>query len=132
MVTSIRNGQLARKAYVCLLRTTLCESVLNVLWDEGFIHGYQVEEKFLKIFLKYKNNTPAVSSIKIISKPSLRVYNSAKQLWKLKFTEGVTIVSTNKGVVSLRSCKEKNSSGTTENTSETQTERNYMVHNVFE
>lgn len=108
MITSIRNGQLAKKTYIYLVKTSLCEAVLNVLWDEGFIYGYRIEKNFLKIFLKYKNNIPVVNSIKTISKPSLRVYSSARQLCRL---EGVIIISTSKGVLSLKDCKKENLGG---------------------
>jgi len=39
--------------------------------------------KKIKIFLKYKNGKPAVSSLKLISKPSHPIYYSASHLWKL-------------------------------------------------
>jgi len=114
MVASIKNGQLAKKAYINQRRKKTCESVLNVLWDEGFISGYKTSKNnpnVLKIFLKYKRNIPAINSIKVLSKPSLRIYYSLKQLWKLDSSKGVIIVSTNKGFMSLNDCKQQKLGG---------------------
>lgn len=108
MIASIKNGQLARKSYICQTKKKLCESILNVLWDEGFISGYKVSESHpnvLKIFLKYKNGKPTINVFKMISKPSLRIYYSVKQLWKLDPSQGTIILSTNKGIMSINQCK---------------------------
>ena len=114
LVASIKNGQLAKKAYIYSEKTPLCESILNVLWDEGFISSYRISlkrSKKLKIFLKYKNEKPGISSMKIISKPSLRVYYSVKQLWKLDSIKGVIFLSTNNGLMSSEECKKKSFGG---------------------
>jgi small subunit ribosomal protein S8 len=108
MVASINNGQLAKKAFITQRRKKICESVLNILWDEGFISGYKVSKadpNVLKIFLKYKNGTPAINLMKTLSKPSLRIYYSLKQLWKMNGSEGLLVVSTSKGLMSLNDCK---------------------------
>ena len=108
LVASIKNGQLAKKAYIYSEKTPLCESILNVLWDEGFILGYKISKndlKTIKIFLKYKNGLPVISLIKMLSKPKLRIYYSVKQLWKLDSSKGMIILSTNKGFMSNNNCK---------------------------
>lgn len=73
MIASINNGQLVKKAYILQRRKKICESVLNILWDEGYISGYKISKtnpNILKIFLKYKNGKPAVNLMKALSKPS--------------------------------------------------------------
>jgi|TARA_B110000967_G_C18901297_1_gene575455 small subunit ribosomal protein S8 len=114
MIASIKNGQSAKKAYINQIRKKTCESVLNVLWDEGFISGYKTSKSnpnVLKIFLKYKSKKPVINSIKVLSKPSLRIYYSLKQLWKLDSSKGVIIISTNKGFMSLNDCKQQKLGG---------------------
>ena len=72
-----------------LVKKKVCENILNVLWDEGFILGYKNLNKnsnSIQIFLKYKNGDPVISFLKILSKPSMQIYYSVKQLWKLKLT----------------------------------------------
>jgi len=111
MFASIQNGQLANKAFILQNKTKLCSSVLNILWDEGYILGYKIEEKCFKIFLRYKNNTPVISSLKSISKPGNRLYYSCKQLWKINSTKGLIIISTNKGLLTLNECKKQKLGG---------------------
>ena len=111
MVANIKNGQLSKKAYIYQKKTVLCESILNIIWDEGFILGYKIEQEKIKIFLKYKNSKPSINSIKVISKPSLKVYYSTKQLWKINSSKGLIILSTNKGFKSLTECKKQNLGG---------------------
>ena len=111
MISNIKNGQLSKKPYIILKQTNkkICESVLNVLWDEGFILGYKntkfVSKNYVKIFLKYKKGDPVINSIKVVSKPSLKIFFSLKNLWKFDTNQGTLIISTNKGVMSSAECK---------------------------
>lgn len=108
MIANIKNGQQSKKAYVITTRKKTCEYVLNILWDEGFIFGYKISStnpNMLKVYLKYNNENPAINNIKLLTKPSLKIYYSLKQLWKLNSSEGLLIISTNKGFMSLNDCK---------------------------
>ena len=107
MFTAIRNGQIAKKNVIYQRNVKNCENFLKVLWNEGFIIGYEYskDNKQIKIVLKYLNNKPAINSIKLITKPSKRVYYSLKQLWKINPSSGLIILSTTKGILSLENCK---------------------------
>ena len=107
MISAINNGQLAKKFFVIHSYKKASKKILNILWDEGFILGYKESFNSLKIFLKYQNGKPSIALIKILSKPSLKVYFSVNQLWKLNFNNGLIILSTNKGFMSDRECKKK-------------------------
>merc|ERR1711966_228186 len=92
----------------------ICAQILNILWDEGFILGYQTSKKnseLFEVFLKYNSNVPSISVIKSVSKPGKRIYFSAKQLWKKDSNLGLLILSTNKGIISLQQCKKLNIGG---------------------
>lgn len=107
-ISIIKNGIAIKKPFVYYKKKKKVDKLLNILWDEGFISGYKVFNKefpIIKIFLKYKNETSAINSLKVISKPGLKVNCSLKQLWKLKSIEGVLIISTNKGLKTLEECK---------------------------
>ena len=107
LITTIRNGQSANKLVITQKRKKTCEAFLNILWDEGFILGYKTSPSKLSIhiYLKYNNKFPVITSLKSISKPSLRIYYSLKQLWKINSNQGLLVLSTNKGLLSLNSCK---------------------------
>ena len=107
-VASIKNGLLVKKPFVKTPHTKTIEMLLNLLWSEGFILGYKIlktNPKTLKIFLKYKKGKPVINSFKSVSKPSLRIYYSVKQLWKLDFNQGLLLLSTSKGFLSINECK---------------------------
>nr|QYJ09251.1 ribosomal protein S8 [Pleurosigma sp. mgcode 4] len=108
MFSNIKNGQLAKKAFIYQKRKKICEEFLKILWDEGFILGYkvdQIDSNKLKIFLKYNNEEPVINSIKLITKPGRRVYYSINQIWKLDSTKTFIIFSTNKGLKTIIDCK---------------------------
>lgn len=109
MVTSIKNGQMAKKNVILTPQKNNCESFLKILWDEGLISGYRIffhNYNSLEIFLKYtKNGKPTIKTLNFLSKPSQKVYYSSKQIWKLDSSRMFLIFSTNLGLKSLNECK---------------------------
>lgn len=114
MFTNIKNGQISRRSVIFQKRKKICEAFLKILWVEGFILGYSIDENNvnqLRIFLKYNKNKPIIHSIKFLSKPSRRFYYSAKQIWKIDSNKSFIIFSTNKGLKSILECKKMNIGG---------------------
>lgn len=114
MFTNIRNGQIVGRPFVTQKLKKNCEPFLKILWDEGFISGYRICTKTnsISITLKYYNDGRAViNSIKLVTKPSNRVYYSVKQLWKIDSNNSFVILSTIKGLKSITECKKLNIGG---------------------
>lgn len=115
MCASIKNGQLAKKPSILQTRKKVCESILRVLWDEGFILGYRtlsLNDTKLEIFLKYNNSgQPVINSLNCISKPGKRIYLTSKQIWKIDSNKSFIIFSTNKGLKTIVQCKKLNIGG---------------------
>lgn len=105
MFANIQNGQLAKRNFIYQTRKKICESFVQIIWNEGFILGYKIDSKKIKIFLKYKNGKPLINSIKLISKPSKRIYWSINQIWKINSSKHFIIFSTNQGLKSIVDCK---------------------------
>ena len=106
MFDNIKKGQLSRRNFIINKIKKVCEPFLQLFWNEGFILGYKIDpNNNIKIFLKYKNGTPVINSIKLISKPSRRLYYSAKQIWKMDSSKYFIIFSTHKGLKSITECK---------------------------
>jgi small subunit ribosomal protein S8 len=108
MFANIQNGQLAKRVFVTQKKKKICEYILNVLWDEGFILGYRLERNDptkLRIFLKYNRGKPVIQTLKPISKPGCRIYYSLKQIWKIDTSKTFLIISTDKGLKTLTDCK---------------------------
>ena len=110
LIASLKNGQIVKKGFILHEKKRICEDLLNILWDEGFILGYTLfsYKNKLKVYLKYRNGNPVIKTIQLVSKPSLRIYYSAKKVWKLK---GFIILTTNQGLKTLNECKKLNIGG---------------------
>ncbi|SDH72318.1 30S ribosomal protein S8 [Pseudomonas panipatensis] len=108
MLTRIRNAQMAEKTVVSMPSSKLKAAVAKVLKDEGYIADYQISAEakpLLSIELKYFEGKPVIEEVKRISRPGLRQYKSVDQLPKVRGGLGVSIVSTNKGVMTDRAAR---------------------------
>jgi small subunit ribosomal protein S8 len=102
MLTRIRNAQMAEKSVVSMPSSKLKVAVAKVLKDEGYIAGYQISsdvKALLSIELKYFEGRSVIEEVKRVSRPGLRQYKSVDDLPKVRGGLGVSIVSTNKGVM---------------------------------
>ncbi len=116
LATIIRNGYMARRKVVSCPTSKLREHILSVLKDEGYISQYikkphNNSQTLVDIFLKYSNSTPALNDIKVISKPSKRVYCSSKGVPLVKNGLGIVLLSTSCGIVTDSVAKTKNLGG---------------------
>lgn len=114
MLANIKNAQKAKKSIILQKKKKNIASILNILWDEGFILGYKIScenSQMFKIFIRYNSNNPIIKNLQTITKPSRRIYCSVKQIWKINSNLGLFILSTNKGILSLDKCKKQNLGG---------------------
>ena len=110
----LKNNQISQRNWMYQPKTNLVITFLNILWDEGFILGYKIDNSdssLLKIFLKYKNGNPVITTIKSITKPSRRIYYSVSQLWKLESKKSLIILTTAKGLMTAYECKKNQIGG---------------------
>jgi small subunit ribosomal protein S8 len=106
-LTRVRNACLAKHSIVQIPRTKLVESVVEVLFREGFIKSFTSVEnsgkKQLLITLRYymtnEQKGPVIRHIERISKPGRRVYTKAKEIIRIRNGFGLVIITTSKGVV---------------------------------
>ena len=70
LITRIRNGNMRRKDFVICRTSGLGKGILEALWREGFIFGYQVleNEQESKVYLKYSEGD--LSSSRFVWHPS--------------------------------------------------------------
>ncbi len=116
MLTRIRNGNAANKAEVSMPSSKKLVEVARVLFEEGYIQGYTVEDtapaKTLHITLKYgPKKTKVINGIKRYSKPGLRKYAGVKDLPRVRGGLGTAIVSTSQGVMADRDARNKGIGG---------------------
>lgn len=110
MLTRIRNSLQRNKRDVKMPSSKLKVAIANILKQEGYILDYSVAENdkkaTLTIELKYFEGKAVIESIKRVSRPSLRRYNSADDLPKVLGGLGVAVISTAKGVMTDKSARE--------------------------
>jgi len=116
MLTKIRNAMRVNREQVSVKASKICESIAAVLKKEGYIKDFDKiddgKQGVVRITLKYdQNGCPVISEIKRISKPGRRMYSSVDKLPRVLGGLGVAIVSTSKGVMSDRNCREANIGG---------------------
>ncbi|MDH7598852.1 MAG: 30S ribosomal protein S8 [Sedimentisphaerales bacterium] len=111
MLTRIRNAIMAKKTEVTVKASNVCVGIAGVLKEEGYILDYdRIEDGkqgLIRIKLKYDSEgRPAIQSIDRISKPGRRVYRGVDDLPKVCGGLGIAILSTHKGVLSDRVCRQ--------------------------
>ena len=116
MLTRIRNGNKANHLSVSLPSSNEKRAIAQILLDEGYIKGFDVEEDnkqgILTIDLKYaEEGEKVISGLRRISKPGLRVYVKANEVPKVLDGLGIAIISTSKGLLTDKAARELNVGG---------------------
>lgn len=110
MLTRIRNAIQIERPYVEMPISTTKKAIADVLQREGYIWDYEVIEAqpqgTLRINLKYgPNGERVIQKIERASKPGKRVYLNVREMPPILQGLGVSILSTNKGVLSNREAR---------------------------
>ncbi|MGE0206601.1 MAG: 30S ribosomal protein S8 [Candidatus Babeliales bacterium] len=110
-LTIIRNGFVLGKRSVEAPFSTLKFDIAQILKEEGFIKDAVLIEKennkkYIKLFLKYVNGESVIHELTRISKPSNRYYVGAKNVKPVMGNLGLSILTTNKGLMTDKRAKE--------------------------
>lgn len=109
MLTRIRNAQMVNKPRVSMPASKLKSAIANVLKDEGYIDGFNVQQNSgkpeLEIDLKYYAGRPVIEKIERVSSPGLRIYRGSDKIPVVMNGLGVAIVSTSQGVMTDRKAR---------------------------
>lgn len=110
MLTRIRNAGTAKHETVDIPASGVKAAIAGILLEEGYVKGVEKiddgKQGVLRVTLKYTANKKfAISGIKRISKPGLRVYASKEDLPKVLGGLGVAIISTSKGIMTDRNAR---------------------------
>ena len=116
MLTHIRNGLMVGHESVEVPASKMKDAIAKILLDEGYINGYEIKEgapyPTIVIALKYgANKQKAITGIKRVSKPGLRVYVDVDHLPKVLGGMGVAIISTSKGVMTDKQARAAHTGG---------------------
>ncbi len=115
MLTRIRNANANKAPAVTMPSSSVKVHIAEILKEEGFIVDFAVDgdvKKTLTITLKYsETGERAISGLKKISKPGLRVHASAEKLPKVLNGLGIAIISTSQGMMTDKNARKANIGG---------------------
>ena len=116
MLTRIRNAANAKHDTVDIPSSKMKRAIAEILLEEGYIRNYQIisdgAQGVIRITLKYlPGKEKAITSLKRVSRPGLRVYSGVDELPRVLRGLGIAIISTSKGVMTAKKARENNVGG---------------------
>lgn len=102
LLARIKNGYLVNKTEVEIPWSKLSENLAKVLVAKDYLESYAIDDKEIKkikLQLKYHGKQPAITEIRRVSKPSLRIYAGKNDLPKVLGGMGIAIISTPAGLM---------------------------------
>lgn len=116
MLTRIRNASKAEQEKVDIPASKLKVRIAEILRGEGFIKNFRhIEDKkqgTLRVYLKYgPRNERVISGLVRVSTPGRRVYAAADRLPSVLGGMGVAVLSTSKGLLTDRECRQRKVGG---------------------
>lgn len=115
-LTIIRNAVMVSKPSIATAHSNMRYAIASILKEEGFINEIVVEnvgtnKKVMKLKLRYVDGESAIHDIKRISTPGCRVYAGITEVRPVIGNLGISILSTNRGVMSHKKAKQLNVGG---------------------
>ena len=102
-LTRIRNAQMAKLPTVNSPSSKIKVALSEVLQNEGYITGYSVKDvdgkSEINVELKYFRGKPVIEEIGRVSRPGLRNYKGKDEIPVNRAGLGVSILSTNQGLM---------------------------------
>lgn len=115
LIIRIKNGYQARREHVTSPHSKYREEVLKKLKELNYIKEYHVSGETVKdiaIDLQYDEaGAPAITDVKIYSKPGRRWYARVSELKPVMGGMGYFLLSTPKGIMSSVEAKKKKMAG---------------------
>lgn len=123
MLTRIRNGSAVKKEEVLLPASKIKHEIARILEREGWVSKVEIIKTEsgknktaafdqLRIVLKYKKSgRPAITKIRRVSKPGLRIYVPKEKLPRILNNLGIAIISTSAGLMTNKEAKAKGIGG---------------------
>ncbi len=115
-VIRIKNAARARRKEIIAPYSRIAKEIAKVLVKEGFLEEAKEQivdkKKMLSLKIRYRNRIPVLTDVKIISKPSIRVYTPSKNIVQAQRKGMFTLViSTNRGILTGHEAEKKNLGG---------------------
>ena len=115
-LTRIRNAGAARHEKLDIPSSNVRVGIAKILLDQGYIRSFKVvrdgKQGVMRVYLKYnEKGRPIITAIDRVSRPGRRVYVGSEKIPKVRDGFGISILSTNRGVVDGETAKKENLGG---------------------
>jgi small subunit ribosomal protein S8 len=100
-VARVNNSITAEKSTAKVIKSKVIVEVTKKLTKAGYFASYDVENNEVVITI-----APKLQRIKRVSRPGQRIYGSYLELPRINNGFGTNIVSTSKGIMTSKECKE--------------------------
>lgn len=115
MLIRIKNANQRKHRTVSIPYSKIKETIIKIVKREGYIVDFKIEgsgkDKEIIITLKYSGSQKAITGVKRISKPSLRVYVNNQDIPSVLSGFGTVIISTSNGMMTGKEATSKGVGG---------------------
>ena len=108
-LTRIRNAYMKKHKSTIVRKNKFNVSVLKVLAEQVSIKSLadvEGDQNALKVDLSYVKGRPSLRSVKVSSRPGLRVYHGVQDIPPYKSGLAYGVISTSKGVMTTQQAKQ--------------------------
>ncbi|MDT3697683.1 MAG: 30S ribosomal protein S8 [Ignavibacterium sp.] len=111
----IGNAAKAKKLRVEIPASKMKVGLAEILKRENYIHDFSLiedaKQNVIKIHLKYRDGSSAITGLKRISKPGLRIYKDSEKLPRVLNGLGTAVISTSKGLMTDKEARNQSIGG---------------------
>jgi small subunit ribosomal protein S8 len=119
MLTRIRNAQAVNKERASIPFSKAKFRIATILNKGGYVGEVErtkrktgrSEHEYLDVALKYDNGVGAISGMRLVSRPSRRLYTGAKDIKPVRSGFGFAVLSTPKGIMNSKEARKENVGG---------------------
>jgi len=115
MLTRIRNSMLIKSDKVDIPISKMKLEIAKIMKEEGFIRAYKIlkdrKQGTLRVIPKYVDNQSIITGLKRVSRPGRRYYVNKDEIPKVMGGLGVAILTTSKGIMSDKTCRQEGVGG---------------------
>ena len=115
-LTRVRNAGAARHEKLDIPASNVRVGIAKILLEQGYIRSFKVvrdgKQGVMRVYLKYnEKGRPIITAIDRISRPGRRVYVGSQEIPLVRDGFGISIISTNRGIVDGDTAKKDNLGG---------------------
>lgn len=115
MLSRVRNAVAVNKSEVSMPHSKLKQTIAQILVDNGFLAGVNIDESsgYKNLVIKVNNEDEAakITAVSRLSRPGRRLYVKSPAIPTVKRGRGIVIISTSRGIMTGKQAAEQKLGG---------------------